>query len=235
MLAFFITLQAFGPARGAALYHAGIGAFLGLVRTFGAGGVFEEGGGKVIDAETGPRYRAPEGQEQPPVLRRIDPELEEAQLAMKALEEQFDVRGPQNAAGYRVELSTPCVYWPGREALTSEEQQFLEGLAIPLERVVMAKGFVVRLAIAVGGPESQDPAAMLAALAAVGRVRDCLVRAMSPAGRNLAARRVYSFLSVESGTLSAPGQLKIDILLTKPYARQLAKKGAKSDGQGTAA
>jgi hypothetical protein len=238
MLAFFIVLQTFGPAQAAASYHAGIGSFLGLMRPFGPGGVFEEGGGKVIHAETGPRYKAAEGQEEPPALRRIDPELEEAQLAMQALEEQFDVRAPQNATGYRVELSTPCTYQPGKEALTPEEAQFLEGLAIPLERVVMAKGFVVRLGTVLGARQAQEPGAMLAALTATARVRDRLIQGMSPAGRRLAAHRVYSFLSVESGlprASAASGQLKIDILLTKPYARRLGEEGGKKGDQGTAA
>ncbi len=245
LLAFFISMATMGSQAGMPPGHKGMGSMIGGVQTFGGGGVFEHGGGKVLHGQPGPSYKASEGQEQPPTTRRIDPELEDAQLAMQALQDQFDVRTPLNAAGYRVELPTPCTYWRGKAALTPEEEQFLMGLALPLERVVLSKGFVVRLGVALPPGEAEESGGMTEALAAADRVRTALIGHMSASARSVAERRTYCFLRPQAaGRMQAPrapapaagptGQVDVTILLTKPYVRQIMKEGAGKSENDTA-
>ncbi len=245
LLAFFISMATMGSQAGMPPGHKGMGSMIGGIQTFGGGGVFEPGAGKLMHAQPGPSYKAPEGQEQPPTTRRIDPELEDAQLAMQALEDRFDVRTPLNAAGYRVELPTPCTYWRGKTALTEEEEQFLVGLALPLERVVLSKGFVVRLGVTLPPGDAEEPGAMTEALAAADRVRKALIGHMNPSARSVAERRTYCFLRPEAaGSTQArrapvpaggpAGEVDVTILLTKPYARQIMKEGADKSENDTA-
>lgn len=154
MLAFFICLQTFGPQAGGALYHPGLGPLAGGPPSFGGGGVFEQGGGKIIHAETGPHYKATEGADEPPRLRRIDPELEDAQRALAELQSKFDVRTPTNASGYQVHLSTPRSRTGGEGAEDVEETEFLARLAPTLERVLLSRGFIIRVTAALPAAQS---------------------------------------------------------------------------------
>lgn len=238
LLAFFISMATLGSEPGQPPGHKGMGSVIGGPRTFGGGGVFEQGGATMTHAQAGPRYKAAEGQEELPTMRRIDPELEEAQLAMQALEERFDVRTPQRAAGYRVELPTPCTYGVGKVSLTPEEEQFVAGLAAPLERVVLSKGFVVRVGVTLKPDEAEEPGARAAALAAVDRVRSALIEHMSPTARQVAARRMYCFLrpgfANKGRSGLETGQVEVSILLTKPYVRQLRNEGVEKSENNTA-
>jgi hypothetical protein len=232
LLAFFIILQAFAPQQTGALFYAGQGSFIRALKTFGLGGVLDRVGGRAMNSAAGPRYLAPEGPSEPPRLRRIDPEIEEAQRALQTLEDQFDVREPKQATGYRVELSTPCTYGPGKTELTAEEQQFLKELAPRLQRVLLARGFVIRIGATLGPAQTGDVEQTRAALEAAGQVRQDLIASMSEAVRPVAARRTYSFCCRDSSDSDRPaseaGQLKIDVILTKPYVREL--RGERTNG-----
>lgn len=237
LLAFFIILQAFAPEPSEGLYHAGRGSFVRALRTFGLGGLWDRVGGKMRQGTLGPRYLSPEGQTGLPGMRRIDPELEEAQLALEELEDRFDVRKLEDATGYRVELTSPCSYGPGKTEMTPEEEQFLAELGPRLERVVLARGFVVRIGTVIPFLESEELERTRSALAAAHRVRSRLIEHMSPSSRETAARRIYSFFrweSAEAGQESPElGQLKVDILLTKPhleYPKQEGEGGSETRG-----
>ncbi|MHC4788740.1 MAG: flagellar motor protein MotB [Planctomycetota bacterium] len=237
LLAFFIILQAFAPEQSEGLFQAGQGSFVRAIRTFGLGGIFERMGSRRLEGRGGPRYRAPEGQETPPRLRRIDPELEDAQMALEALEDQFDVQEPREATGYRVELSTPCTYGPDKDRLTPQEEQFIEALAPRLQRVLLARGFVIRVGAALR-PGPGDPLAQTtAALDAAARVRESLIAAMDPRVHEMARARTYTFCRREAAPSASPeaesGQLTIDILLTKPYAQALREEGVDQSGENS--
>ena len=227
LLAFFIILQAFASVQEEGLFYAGQGSFIRALKTFGLGGVLNRRGGRMIQNTAGPRYRATEGSEMPPKQRRIDPEVEQAQQALAALEDQFDMREATGGVGYRVELSTPYVPQSAEGPLGEEERQFLEELAPRVESVLLARGFVVRIT-AVSAPGGADEAGRLGAgLASANRMREGLIAAMSPPARALAQHRIYSFVRTDHN--APPGQatqLKVDILLTKPYLRQLGEEGA---------
>jgi hypothetical protein len=231
LLAFFISLQGLGTQRSAALFHAGQGAFIYRLRTFGLGGVLQRLGGKSFLPGGGPRYAAPEGGDEPSDLRRIDPELEDAQRALEALQDEFDVQEPQRGVGYRVELSTPLTYGPDKPRMTAEEEAFLAELAPRLERVLLAKGFVIRIGAETARHEDADPGEALLALAAADQVRSRLIAQMTPAVRPLAATRLYSFCRpvLAGGRQSGPaGRLKVDIMLTKPYVPKEQQPGGKN-------
>lgn len=232
LLAFFIILQAFAPKQSAGMFYEGQGSFVWALESFGLGGIFDRSGGSVLRGRPGARYRTSEGQDDPSRSRRIDAELEEAQRALQSVQDMFETQEPEDAVGYRVELSTPCTYGPGKSSLTAEETQFLRDLAPQLERVVLARGFVIRIGadLAPGGPEG--PAGVRQALECAGRVRDELVRNMRPAAREVARRRVYSLARTVRGgePAAATDQLKIDILLTKPFVRRL-EPGKGNDGE----
>lgn len=238
LLAFFIILQAFAPTQDEGLYKAGQGSFIRALKTFGLGGLWEPEGGGMLPGQVGPRYRAPEGPEEPPDTRRIDPELEEAQHALQELEDQFDLRELREATGYRVELSSPCSYGPGKMTLTAREEEFLAELAPRLEPVVLARAFVIRIGAALPFLDRDEAERTRSALAAANQVRSKLIEEMSPASREVAARRIYSFFrweSAETGRAEAQaGQLTIDILLTKPYLHGLGHRGAGEDAHGAA-
>jgi hypothetical protein len=224
LLAFFISLQTFGPQAGGALYHPGLGPLAGGPPSFGGGGVFEKGGGKMIHAETGPRYKATEGAEEPPRLRRIDPELEDAQQALAELQRKFDVRTPTSASGYHVQLSTPRSPTGGEGAEDVEEREFLAKLSPTLERVLLSRGFIVRVTAVLPAAQSADAGATEAALAAASELKRKLIEGMNRAARETAARRIYTF--VGCGPAEAPArQLKVDIVLTKPYVTEFKQQG----------
>jgi len=237
LLAFFIILQAFASEQSTGLFYAGQGSFVRALKTFGLGGVFDRAGGAMFQGRPGSRFRAAEGQEDPSQLRRIDPELEEAQRALQAVEDLFETHEPDDAVGYRVRLSTPCTYGPDKAGLTPEERQFLRALAPQLERVLRARGFVIRVGADVlpqgaGGAEEME-----SALAAAGRVRAELAANMSPQARELALRRLYSVARARrpgSRTEAGTGQLQVDILFTKPYVRQEEDKGVESESENAA-
>jgi hypothetical protein len=238
LLAFFITLQSLATERNAAAYQAGRGSFIYRLKTFGLGGILHIPPGDVVPGSAGPRYGAPEEEAGPPPEgRRIDAEQEEAEQALKELQDRFAVQEPEQAIGYRIEFPIPCTYSPGKEQLTGEEQQFLRDLAARLERVVLARKFVVRVGAILHAAGDATPEQMGAALAAAGKVRAQIIASMGTAAQETAARRLYSYARTDRSDrrgAAEPGvALKLEILLTKPYARQLKDRGASASGNST--
>ncbi len=233
LLAFFIILQAFATEQEAGLFHAGRGSFIRALRTFGLGGVFHGEGAQMLEGNVGPRYKATEGETTPPRSRRIDPELEAAQEALQSLRDEHDVRDAESAIGHRVELSTPLGYAPGDEGLSGAEQEFLRDLGPRLERVLLARGFVIRIGAELVSREEVALDQAAAALAAAEEVRGKLIEGMAPGVQDLARRRMYTFLRSAPAEAppaeDEPWQLKVDVLLTKPYLEQAREEGTHSD------
>jgi hypothetical protein len=181
----------------------------------------------------GPRYKAAQGETEPPQSRRIDPELEAAQEALQSLGDDYELRDAENAIGHRVELSTPLSYGTGQEGLNDAEEAFLKDLGPRLERVLLARGFVIRIGAELTSQDgSLDQAA--AALAAAERVRARLIEGMEPGVQALAQRRMYTFLRAAPPEAAArdgekPWQLKVDVLLTKPYVEEASEEGTGSN------
>lgn len=227
LLAFFIILQAFATVQEEGLFYAGRGSFVRALKTFGLGGLWEPRKGGVTQGPPGARYRSTEGQEARPRQRRIDPEAEEAQRALEALEEQFDVRRPPRASGWCVTLPTPWSYQSGKVHLSPEEEEFCQELARRIVPLLLARAFVIRI----GGILSCSPEEELEqtekALQVAQQFRDRFIQHMTPQVRPLAADRVYSFCrkaSEREQTALTAQTLTIDILLTKPYIHQLRQE-----------
>jgi hypothetical protein len=238
LLAFFIILQAFATVREEGMFYAGRGSFVRALETFGLGGVWERAGGRLPEGQIGPRYRAPEGQDEPSGLRRIDAEREEAQRALRQLEKEFDVREPRRGTGWRVTLPTPFSYMSWPEEFTAEHEAFCEQLAQRLEPLIVARGFVIRIGAIVRGRAEQEAELSLQALRAARSVRGKLMAHMAPPVQARAATRVYSFCRravAENGEARLPvTQLRVDIMLTKPYVEQFNEEGAREIEQTTA-
>jgi len=229
LLAFFIILQAFASVRQEGMFYAGRGSFVRALETFGLGGIWEKEGGKPLPGELRPHYRTPEGQDEPTELRRIDAEREEAQRALSSLTDQFDVMEPRNGEGWRVTLPTPFSYMAADGEFNERQKEFCRQLARRLEPLVAARGFVIRIGAVLKGGDGVDVERARRALRAARRVQHKLVADMSPSSREAASRRLYSFCkpAVErAGPAEEPTtQLKVDIMLTKPYVRQVRDEG----------
>jgi hypothetical protein len=236
LLAFFIILQAFAPEQNEGMFYTGQGSFIRALKTFGLGGVWGRGGGGMHE-HAGPRHLASEGQLDPPSERRINPDLEDAQHALKVLENTYEVQKPDDAVGHRVELSLPCIYAPGRKDLTDDEKRFICNLAPTLERVVKARNFVIRVSAGMPVRRGEEEQGAAAALAMAELVRQELIDNMSRGARDLAGRRIYSCSACAAPQASGapvPVQMKIDILLTKPYVRQVVEGGQNEDANPSA-
>jgi hypothetical protein len=229
LLAFFIIMQAFASEQEEGLFYAGRGSFIRALKTFGLGGILDRAGGGLIQDARAPRYRTDEGGEEPPRLRRIDPEMESAQQALAALEEQYDTAEPDKGVGYRVELSAPRSRHGRSGDLTEEERRFFRELGPRVERVLLARGFVVRITTVPAGSGARPEQRLRASLEAAEQVRTEMMQTMGAAGRALARRRIYSFVQCGARRPGEEGQIKVDILLTKPYLRELREEGESSD------
>ncbi|MFW6118977.1 MAG: flagellar motor protein MotB [Planctomycetota bacterium] len=228
LLAFFIILQAFASVRQEGLFYAGRGSFVRALETFGLGGIWEGEGGPPVPGELQPRYRTPEGQDEPNDLRRIDAEREEAQRALNSLADQFDVMEPPDGEGWRVTLPTPFSYMAADEEFSERQREFCGQLARRLEPLVAARGFVIRIGAVLKGDGAMDAERARRALRAARRVQRRLVADMSAGSREAASRRLYSFCrpaDERTGTAQPTTQLKVDIMLTKPYVRQVREEG----------
>ncbi len=230
LLAFFIILQAFAPVQHKGLFYAGKGSFVRALETFGLGGIWDRAGGRVAPGAVGPRYRSAEGQDDPSILRRIDAEREDAQRALEALEDQFDVQEPRYGVGWLVTLPTPFSYLDAEEEFGPEQEKFCQELAPRLQPLILARGFVIRIGAVLRGSDREELEQTRRALAAAQRVRQKLVDQMSPIVREAAATRFYSFCRrelPENGHVGPPAtQLRVDIMLTKPYVRAFREQGA---------
>jgi len=228
LLAFFIILQAFATVQSAGLFYAGRGSFVRALETFGLGGVLGPDSGPMLKGFPGARYRSAEGQEATPQERRIDPEAEEAQRALEALERDFDVRRPTHASGWRVTLPTPCSYRAEKQALTPEEKDFCRQLSRRLAPLLLARRFIIRVGCTIGPAVEREVEQTRLGLRAAGLLRDELIRSMPPRARQVAQERIYSFCGRptaggEEG-VPPPRILRVDILLTKPYTAQLTQE-----------
>jgi hypothetical protein len=227
LLAIFITMATLGPEKNGTPGFIGMGSMMQGMWAGGAGGVFQGGGGGPVDAQTGPRYKAPEGQEDPPTSRRIDPEMEEAQRAAQDLDKKFGVRSPHSDAGYNVVLFTPCAYTPGGGGLSPDKELFLADMAPLLENVMLGQGFVVSIAVCLPADLAGDPHAVSAALAAAQQIRGQLAANMSQAGGRAAGRQMYCYLQIAQPQEGTPAptarQFPVQILLTKPTPTKLAQ------------
>lgn len=226
LLAFFIILQAFASVQKEGLFYTGQGSFIRALETFGLGGVWEGMGGPPVPGRSGARYRAPEGDERPPEERRVDPELEEARRAVAIIEDLFEVRKQQEGGGCRVSLPTPFVRREPGEEFTEEEKRFCRLLARRIQPLLLARGFVVRVSTHFHGEDRSDPRQVSRALAWAERVRRELLNAMRPEVRPAAADRLYAFCRREPRPAPRDGteQLRIDLLLTKPFAKRLEEE-----------
>ncbi len=115
----------------------------------------------------------------------------------------------------------------------AEEKEFCQDLARRVEPLMLARGFVIRVGTVLHCTREQEPALLAPALAAADSVRRRLLESMSPAARQKAAARIYSFchrdppLPHEAGEPAA--MLRIELMLTKPYADKLRLQQAGRD------
>ncbi len=223
LLAFFIILQALAPEQSEGLFHKGKGSFVRALNTFGLGGIWDGRGG-LVHGEVGVRYKSAEGQDLPPRTRRIDPGTEDAQQAVRDLDDQFGVDKLKGATGYRIALPSPLSYDRDGSPIGPEEERFLKKLALRLARVVVARGAVVRVSVDLPAGDAVDTGAVSAALSAAQEVRDALIQGMRPSARAVAERKLYSFVHYVAAASppadGALGRLRIDILLTRPDLRE---------------
>jgi hypothetical protein len=231
LLAFFIILQAFASTQEAGLFYKGQGSFIRAIETFGLGGVWDRLGGPAIPGQEAPAYKSEEGQEEPPTESPRDPEMEQARRAMAALEDLFAVARPREGSGWSVSLPTPFSWRePGAE-FTEEEKAFCRTLARQLEPVLLARGFVVRVTTVVHGPDGAETAELMrTGLERAGRVREQILSSMREQLQEAAAPRVYSFARRADAEGVSPdetgAQLRVDLMLTKPYAERIDRKEA---------
>ncbi len=233
LLAFFIALQAFAPVQREGLFYAGRGSFVRALETFGLGGVWERMGGGLVPGPAGPRYLTPEGQEEASRLRRIDAEREQAQRALRELETRFDVSEPEKGAGWRVTFPTPFSYQKLDAPFEVEQEEFCRGLADRLEPLIAARGFVIRIGSVLRVPDGLEAAQTVRALEAAGLVRRKLINAMRPDLQAAAATRLYCFCRRATEEAAErrgpPAQLRVDVMLTKPYVRHFEEGAIESE------
>jgi hypothetical protein len=235
LLAFFIILQAFSSVRGDGLFYAGKGSFVRALETFGLGGVWERMGGDLTGDMPRPHYKAPEGNDQPPRERRIDVEREEARRALQTLHSNFDVREPPHGAGWRVTLPTPFSFieWDGTFGPRHEE--FCAMLADHLEPLVTARGFVIRVTAVVDDSKEFPLEQVIGAMNSAEKVRRKIVEKMSSRGRRAARNRIYTFCRRRQPTgdpsTYTGSYLRVNVMLTKPYLKQLTEGGVRESEQ----
>ena len=239
LLAFFIILQAFASEQEEGLFYAGQGSFVRALETFGLGGLWDPPGASMLRGNIGARYMATEGGEDPPLERRIDPEMEDAQRALEAVSDLFDVQDLRPGSGWRVSLPTPFSTRAIDGTLDlGQEAQFCRDLARRLEPLMLARGIVIRVGTVLRCSAEQEQALTASALEAADQVRRMLLDGMRPAARQKAADRMYSFCRREAALpreARAPtAVVRIDLLLTKPYADRLRLQEAGSDGKQNA-
>ncbi len=235
LLAFFIILQAFATEQKAGFFYAGQGSFVRALATFGLGGLWEPPGATSPRGESGPRYMSAGGDEDAPTERRIDPETEDAQKALEKVSDLFDVHELRPGSGWRVSLPGPFTAraLDGSAVESDEEKEFCRDLAQRLEPLMLARGFVIRVGTVLHCTEQQEPALLGPALVSADAVRRQLLDAMAPAARQKASARIYSFcrreppLPHEEGSPAA--MLRIELMLTKPYADKLRLQEAGRD------
>jgi hypothetical protein len=226
LLAFFIILQAFATEQRTGLFYAGQGSFVRALETFGLGGLWDPPGARVLRDQTGARYLSANGQTDPPDQRRIDPEAEDAQKALASVSDLFDVQSLRPGSGWRVSLPGPFDSHPlDGGAPSPEEVQFCRELARRIEPLMLARGFVIRVGTVLQCTPEEEPALIGPALAAADGVRKELLAGMSPAARQRASMRVYSFCHRDAPLPHQGGapasSLRIELVLTKPYADKL--------------
>ncbi len=238
LLAFFIILQAFATEQEAGLFYSGQGSFVRALETFGLGGVWDRMGGGLIPGRTGPAYPSAEGAAVPPEQRRIDPELEEARRALAALQEQFPTDRVDEGSGWRVSLPMPFREESFTEGFSAEERAFCSMLARRVETLILTRGFVVRIGAELADGGQVGPRQMQSALARSESVRQLMLQSMRPQVQQAAAGRLYTFCRRQPGTdaaASAEPKVRLDILLTKPYADAIGQEelGRHEDHEGT--
>jgi hypothetical protein len=235
LLAFFIILQAFSNKQEAGLFYAGQGSFVRALTTFGLGGLWDPPGPSMMRGNTAARYMTTEGGDDPPEERRIDPEMEEAQMALEAVSDLFDVKDLRPGSGWRVSLPTPFSTRTLDGGLDlGGEAQFCQDLARRVEPLMLARGFVIRVGTVLHCSAGQEQALTKSALESADQVRGMLLDGMGANVRQKAAGRMYSFcrreppLPQDAGTPTAV--IRIELLLTKPYADKLRLQEAAGNG-----
>lgn len=229
LLAFFIILQAFSSVKGDGLFYAGKGSFVRALETFGLGGVWDRGGGDLTGGMPRPHYLVPDGSDEPPRQRRIDQEREEARRALLTMQKAgLSVREPPHGAGWCVTLSTPFSFLEWDETFGPRHEEFCAMLAHQLEPLVAARGFVIRVTAVVGDAHEFPPDAVIRALSAAEKVRRKMVEKMSPRGREAARNRIYTFCRSrepnEQVDTDAASYLRVNVMLTKPYVKQMSQR-----------
>ncbi len=219
LLAFFIVLQTMSEGREDEAFERIQGSFIHALETLGLG-VLRPDRSRRPTREVAPRYKQKEGVKEEPRRRIIDPDDEAARRALMELRNILDVEKMDDAVGYRVEVATPIEYYPGKTELSETERRFIQRLAPRLESAILARRFVVRISssLPVGIEEVTEEDAD-AALELASLIRRELISAMSPLAREIADKRLYSFLRTdEVGRVTEDRTLRIDVLLTKPYS-----------------
>jgi hypothetical protein len=226
LLAFFIIMQAFAESQDEGLFYAGQGSFIRAIETFGLGGVWPTMRTGLPGTAIGPRYTTAEGTKSVHRLRRIDPELENAQQALQTLRDQFYTRTPTDAEPWTVIFTTQASYGAGRLTLAPEDEEMLAEFARRLKgavRTLLGQWCMVRIGAVIYCTEEEEPEHARAALDAVREVKTRLLDAMPPSLRRKASPRFYTFCR-RSPPESRPdklvaGQLAVAVMLTKYVSR----------------
>ena len=103
-----------------------------------------------------------------------------------------------------------------------------------LEPLVVARGFVIRVTAVLNCSDQEEPQQTSRALAAARKVRQKLIDKMSRGVRKVAPGRLYSVcrraVPENSHAELPPAQLRVNIMLTKPYVREFTQQGAPQSG-----
>jgi len=219
LLAFFITLQAFGMKQSAGLFYTGQGSFIRSLQDFGLGRFWVVRGNAVSFGSGAPKYLATEGLESPPAERSIDPEFESAQEALHDLAVQFEVRDPK-CSGWKVVLSTPLTFGGGKTQLSSNEREFLKGFARRVVPSVLNGGYVIGVGAYFVSSDEREPELTEFASQSLEQVRRELLDNMAGEVRKRGATRIYSYArrvaEDEQHADLEEDKLAFDIVLTKP-------------------
>jgi len=222
LLAFFIIMQAFASEQSEGLFYTGQGSFIRAIETFGLGGVWSRGGGTLPEGERGPRYLTTDGSTAAPRLRRIDPETENAEMALQDLRDQFKTRNLTDDRPWVVAVSIQVSASPSAPLMGPADEELMEAFAHRLARRVrglLSGGGLVRMCAVVYCREADEAERARAALGAARQVKERLLDAIPPRFRLRAAGRFYTFCRREEPenrpAMLPAGQLRIDIMLTK--------------------